>query len=115
MRLPVDVSGASFLAAGPARPVLVHETNEPKVDKATGQPVFTVPVIMILAEGTEVFDIKVAGKPPEMVAGQVLAVRELVALPWRMGDRSGVSFHAGGVRLGQQREASPPQLPVGAH
>ena len=42
-------------------------------------------------------NLKVPGRP-SVKAGEKLAIRQLVATPWTMGDRSGVAFRAAEVQ-----------------
>jgi|GEM_PF-365733 len=111
MKIAVDVTEASFLAAGPVRPVTEFNTQEPKIDQATNLPVYVVPVIMIGTESTDVLEVKVAGKPADTTPGQPLLLRGLVASPWNMGERSGVSFWASEIRVALPRSGSLPQAP----
>lgn len=96
MRLPVDTSAVSFVAAGPPEPAVDFDTKVPKVDE-DGQPIFNVYLFSIGAGGRDVLTVKVAGEPKSI--GQFTPVRltDLVATTWSMGDRSGVSFKAAKV------------------
>ena len=93
MRLPIDTSGVSFVVAGGAEPVRDFESKQPKTDE-TGAPLFAI-ALMALGDGQpEIISVKVAGTAPTLTAGQQAKVTGLVATPWAMGERSGVSFRA---------------------
>jgi hypothetical protein len=99
MRLPIDTSGMTFVVAGAAEPVRDFETRQPKVDES-GSPVFAV-ALMVLGDGQpEIISVKLAGQPPAIAAGQAAKVTGLVATPWSMSDRSGVSYKATKVETG---------------
>lgn len=93
MKLPVDVSGLTFLAAGVPEPAVDFDTRQPKVE-ADGRPLYSVPLVALGAEGAEVFPVKVPGEPKGVSQGTPVKVTGLVANPWTIGDRSGVSFRA---------------------
>ena len=93
MRLPIDTSAMGFIAAGVPEPVVDFESRRPKTDD-NGEPLFSVKV-MALADGdADVISVKVPGEPKGVVTGTQLRLVGLNALPWDMGDRSGVAFRA---------------------
>jgi hypothetical protein len=98
MRLPIDTSGLSFICAGPPSPVTEYETGRAKTDE-TGKPLYQVPVLAMGDEDHEVISVKVAGEPTGVDKGKSVQVTGLSALPWTMGDRSGVSFKASRIQL----------------
>lgn len=93
MKLPIDVVGMTFLAAGSPEPVLDFESKAKKVDE-NGQAVFAVQLVVLVDGGAEVITAKVAGEPKGVGHGASVKVTGLVATPWSMGDRSGVAFRA---------------------
>lgn len=110
MRLPIDTSQLTFMCAAPARPVTDFDTKQHKADLVTGELLYRVQTVALDSEGAEVIQLTVAGDP-KVGQGAMLRLEGLVALPWSMGDRSGVSFRANrvepiGVAGGAQRPAS---------
>ncbi len=93
MRLPIDTSGMTFLAAGPPEPVVNYDTKAPKVDD-NGQAIFAVQVVALVDGGAEVLAVKVAGEPKGINKGGAVNLVGLVAQPWSMDGRSGVAFRA---------------------
>jgi len=93
VRLPIDTSQLTFMCAAPARPVTDFETKQHKADLTTGELLYNVQVVALDSEGAEVIQLKVAGDP-KVGQGAMLKLEGLVALPWSMGERSGVSFRA---------------------
>ena len=93
MKLPIDTTGMTFLAAGPPEPVLDFESKTPKVDE-NGAPLHSVQVVALNDGGAEVISVKVAGQPKGVSQGAAVKIAGLVATPWTMGDRSGVAFRA---------------------
>jgi hypothetical protein len=69
------------------------ETKQHKADLNTGELLYNVQVVALDSEGAEVIQLKVAGDP-KVGQGAMLKLGGLVALPWSMGERSGVSFRA---------------------
>ena len=109
MRLPIDTAQLQFMCAAPARPVTDFETKQHKADQTTGELLYKVQTVALDSEGAEIIQLTVAGDP-QVGQGAMLKLEGLVALPWSMGDRSGVSFRANkvetaGVAGGNQRPA----------
>jgi hypothetical protein len=93
MRLPIDTTNLGFICAGNPEAVVDFDTRRPKTDE-TGTPLFAVPLVA-MADGTaEVISVKVAGEPKGVATGAPVRLAGLVALPWSMGDRSGVAYRA---------------------
>lgn len=96
MRMPIDTTGLAFIVAGTPEPVLDFETKQQRVDEA-GSPISAI-ALMVLGEGQpEIVSVKLAGAVPTLTVGQSAKIHGLVATPWAMGDRSGVSFKASKV------------------
>ncbi len=93
MRLPIDTSGMTFLAAGPPEQVVNFDTKAVKVDDS-GQPIFAVQIVALVEGGAEVLAVKVAGEPKGITKGGSVNLVGLVAQPWSMDGRSGVAFRA---------------------
>ncbi len=93
MKLPIDTTGMTFLAAGPAEPVLDFESKTAKADE-NGMPLFSLQVVALAEGGAEVIGVKVAGEPKGIAQGATVKVTGLVATPWNMGERSGVAYRA---------------------
>ncbi|GAC1441347.1 MAG: hypothetical protein NVSMB55_08930 [Mycobacteriales bacterium] len=93
MRLPIDTSGLTLLVGMAPEPVVDFESRRPKADE-NGEPLFQLQVVLLGSEGAEVISVKVAGEPRGLTPGTPVKILGLFALPWSMGDRSGVSFKA---------------------
>ena len=101
MRIPVDMSGLTFMAAAPARPVTDFETRQHKADE-NGEPLYNLQVVWLEDGGAQIISVKVAGEP-QVAQGAMLAFEGLVAFPWAMNDRSGprsgVAFRADRIKV----------------
>jgi hypothetical protein len=97
MRLPIDTSGLTFMAAAAARPVTDFETRQQKSDE-NGELLFNLQVVLLDADGAQVIAVKVPGDPG-VGQGAMLQVEGLVAMPWTMNDKSGVAFRANRVKV----------------
>ena len=94
MKLPVDTSAIAFLCAVEAEPVVDFETKRPRADE-NGEPLYLVQLIAMTDGAAEILAVKVAGLPSANIRqGHPVKVHGLVAQPWTMADRSGVSFRA---------------------
>src|SRR3954454_1241445 len=96
MRLPIDTSGMTFMAAAPARPVTDFDTRQHKVDE-NGELLYNLQVVALDTEGAQIITVKVPGDP-SLTQGAMLELDGLMAMPWSMNERSGVAFRANRVR-----------------
>jgi hypothetical protein len=97
VRLPVDTSAMVLVAMAAPEPVVDFTTRQPKAD-ANGQPLYTVQVAAMYADQGEVLAVKVAGEPAGIRPGMAVEIAGLVAQPWELGDRFGVSYRAAAIR-----------------
>ncbi len=96
MKLPIDTSGMTLLCATPPEPVIDFDTRRPRADE-NGEPIYQLQVVALGEGGAEVLQVKVSGQPKGITQGAPVKVTGLVATPWSMNDRSGVSFRAAKV------------------
>jgi hypothetical protein len=96
VKLPIDTTGMTFLAAGAPEPVLDYDSKAAKVDE-NGQAIFGLQLVVLADGGAEVISVKVSGQPKGVTQGVTVKVSGLVATPWAMSDRSGVAFRAAGI------------------
>ena len=97
MRLPIDTSAISFLCALAPEPVLDFETKRPRADE-NGEPLYVIQLLVMGEDSADLIAVKVPGVPSQAIRqGALVKVTGLVAQPWTMADRSGVSFKAAGV------------------
>src|SRR3954453_10477673 len=105
MKLPIDTSGMTFMAAAPARPVTDFETRQPKTDD-NGELLYNLQVVALDPEGAQIITVKTTGDP-QVAQGAMLKLDGLVAMPWSMNERSGVAFRANRVKVLGMAGASP--------
>lgn len=113
MRLPIDTTGITFLVATAPEPVRDFESKQHKTDE-TGAPLFAVQLVALGGDGAEVISVKIAGEPATLSQGSPVRVTGLVATPWSMGDRAGVSFKASGMEPATATSASSGSSTSGA-
>jgi hypothetical protein len=96
-KLPIDTSAIAFLCAMPPEPVVDFETRRPKADE-NGEPLYVVQLLVMGEDSADLIAVKVPGVPSQAIRqGAAVKVAGLVAQPWTMADRSGVSFRAARV------------------
>ena len=94
MKLPIDTSAIAFLCAMAPEPVVDFETKRPRADE-NGEPLYTVQLLVMGEDSADLIAVKVPGLPSAAIRqGHPVKVTGLVAQPWTMADRSGVSFRA---------------------
>ena len=106
MKLPIDTTGMNLLGASPAEPVIDFESKRQRVDE-NGQPIFQVQLVALGESAAELLQVKVAGEPRGVSQGSPVKVVGLMATPWSMGDRSGVSFRAARIEPVAPATAAP--------
>jgi hypothetical protein len=94
VKLPIDTSAIAFLCAMAPEPVVDFETRRPKADE-NGEPLYVVQLLVMGEDSADLIAVKVPGVPSAAIRqGAAVKVAGLVAQPWTMNDRSGVSFRA---------------------
>jgi hypothetical protein len=94
MRLPVDTSAIAFLCALEPQPLLAFDTKQPRADE-NGEPLYVIQLLVMGEDSADLIAVKVPGVPSAGIRqGAPVKVSGLVAQPWTMADRSGVSFRA---------------------
>jgi hypothetical protein len=96
MKLPIDTSAIAFLCALAPEPLVDFETRRPKADE-NGEPLYVVQLLVMGDDSADLIAVKVPGLPSGIRQGHPVKVHGLVAQPWSMNDRSGVSFRAARV------------------
>lgn len=96
MRLLIDTHHKQFTVTKAPEPRVTHDTGVPRTDRQTGEPLFSVQLLVLDDTGGEVIAVTVAGQPA-LTVGAPVAVTDLVAIPWQQGDRSGVAFRAASI------------------
>jgi hypothetical protein len=97
VKLPVDTSAITFLCALAPEPVINFQTKEHRADE-NGEPLYVIQLLAMGDGSADLLAVKVAGEPSGAIRqGVPVKVTDLVAQPWIMQDRSGVSFRAARV------------------
>ena len=96
MRIKMDTTAIRFMVTRPAAPKMDRETQQQKVDKATGALLWQLQVMALDETGGEILPVTLDGEPKVNV-GEFVQLQDLVAIPWSQGDRSGVAFRAAGI------------------
>ena len=105
MRLPIDTSGMTFMAAAEARPVMDFDTKQHKADE-NGELLYNLQVVALEPDGAQIITVKTPGDPG-VVQGAMLELEGLVAMPWAMNERSGVAFRASRIKTVGVASGSP--------
>src|SRR5256885_8467784 len=93
-QLPIDTSAVSFIDVMPPEPVLDRQTKQQKAD-ANGEPLYSIELVCIGAEGDEILSVKFPGTPPAGIRqGMPVKLTGLTVTDRAIGDRSGLTFRA---------------------
>lgn len=98
MRLKINTESVTFLATRAAELRVDRETGAVRTDRDSGRELWQVQVAALDESGGEVLVVSVAGQPAPLTVGLPVAIDGLVAIPWSMGERSGVAYRAEGIR-----------------
>jgi hypothetical protein len=96
VKLKIDTAGVSFTCTRVPEQRVSFDTGQPRVDKATGLPLWLVQVMALDESGGDVISVTVAGEP-KVSAGGAVTVTGLVALPWSQDGRSGIAYRADAI------------------
>jgi hypothetical protein len=94
VKLPIDTSSIAFLCALAPEPLIDFETKRPRADE-NGEPLYVIQLLAMGDGSADLIAVKAPGVPSQAIRqGAPVKVTGLVAQPWTMADRSGVSFRA---------------------
>ncbi|HTY30589.1 hypothetical protein [Mycobacterium sp.] len=96
MKLKINTNGVSFTCTRTPEQRVNFDTGQPRIDKATGQPLWQVQVMALDESGGDVIAVSVAGEP-NVSAGRPVTITGLVALPWSQDGRSGIAYRADAI------------------
>jgi hypothetical protein len=105
MKLRINTTGVSFTCTRAPEPRTSFESGQPRIDKATGLPLWLVQVMALDSDGGDVISVTVAGEP-KITVGQQIVVSGLVAVPWSQDGRSGVAYRADAITAGESTTAA---------
>jgi hypothetical protein len=112
VKLKIDTAGVSFTCTRAPEQRLNFDTGQPRVDKATGLPLWLVQVMALDESGGDVISVTVAGQP-KVSTGRGVTITGLVALPWSQDGRSGIAYRADSItEAGDTSPAKNPAQPV---
>ena len=115
-QLPIDSSGLTFIAVIPPEPVLDRKTEQQEAD-ANGEPLYSIELVCIGADGDEILSVKFPGTPPAGIRqGMPVKVTGLMVTDRAIGDRFGVGVpgYQGRAAVGRGRRDWPSSPAVGA-
>jgi hypothetical protein len=92
VRLEIRTERVRFLVSKAPEPRSDGDGRQ-KVDRASGESLYSTELVAMDDTGAEVVKVTTAGAP-KVAADQMVQVSGLVALPWSMEGRSGVAFRA---------------------
>lgn len=105
--IPVDTSRITALVGG-AIEAATTPTGEVRRDR-DGKPLFNVPIVVVVEGGSpDTLAVRVPGPMRELAPLTPVQLVGLVARPWQMEGRSGVSYSAAAVQP-VQPQAAPRQ------
>lgn len=107
MKLRIDTTGVSFTCTRAPEQRVNFDTGSPRVDKATGVPLWLVQVMALDESGGDVISVTVVGEP-QVTAGHVVTVIGLVALPWSHDGRSGIAYRADAITETAEKSPAKP-------
>jgi hypothetical protein len=94
MKLPIDTTNLTFLAASEPEPMTERETGRPRTDR-DGQVICIIRLVALGDGEAEVLPVRIAGNLPKGIAqGTAVRCAGFSATPWTMGDRSGLTYRA---------------------
>lgn len=108
--IPVDVSVfQAWMVVGTPEPKLMNaETGEVRKDRASGETIWTVPIVAMRGRDSTVEQVTVVGEPRGLDVGMPVRVVGLEGTAWAMEGRSGISFRAEQiVPVGDGRRTAP--------
>ncbi|WP_156027948.1 hypothetical protein [Candidatus Solirubrobacter pratensis] len=109
MRLPIDTSRLQFLVVAAAEPLRKFEADKPRESRAprtdtNGEVLWGVQLVALGDGEAEVIKVSIVGDPG-VAQGEMVRVEGMTAQPWKMEDRTGMSFRAAAIHSAKLRPA----------
>lgn len=91
--IPVDTGKLTTVVGGAIAPATTPD-GSPRTDRQ-GRALYNVPVIVLVDDGAaDTMTVRIPGPVPQVAALTPVRIVGLIARPWQMEGRSGVSFSA---------------------
>lgn len=111
MKLLLDTRDVTFTCTRAPMQRVTFETGQPKIDKATGLPLWVVQVMALDQSGGDIISVAVPGEP-KVSLGCPVSITGLVAVPWSQESRSGVAYRADSIEQTSAAEHAAAKSPV---
>lgn len=98
MILNIDTDDKDFQVTRMPSPKLDGK-GDPRVEKGTGQPLWSTELVVTDDSGGEIIKITTAGEAPDVKVSDPVEVYDLIAFPWATNGRSGIAFKAREIRV----------------
>jgi len=96
---PIKTEGLTAIFSG-CEPDVDYNTGEVRIDRATGQQIWRVHLMVVLPGEVrpQVWSVKVLGEPKGIQAGEAVRIADdCVASEWEIDGRHGIGFRASSV------------------
>jgi hypothetical protein len=93
MRLEIRTEGVEFVVSRAPEPKN-DEKGRQKADRRTGELLYVTELVAMDDAGAEVIKVTTTGALPKVGKRQVVTVTGLLAVPWVIDGRGGVTFRA---------------------
>ena len=105
MKLLVNTNDVSFTVTREAEEK-TDQNGKQKVDRRTGELLYTLQVMALDTDGGEMLKVTVPGTPPKVTRGQQVNIADLEAIPWVQENRNGVAFRAKSITAVSAQKAA---------
>ena len=110
MRLPIDTGRLQFMVVAPAEPLRQYEEGKPREawaprTDANGEVLWRVQLVAMGDGEAEIIRVAVPGDP-KVAQADMVRLEGMMAQPWEMEGRSGVSFRCLAIRPANSRPAA---------
>lgn len=96
-QIPVKLDGLMFVCATPPKQRVNADTGEIKTDR-DGKAQWQVGVCVMQDDRADVIQVVVPGEPKGLARGHLVQLADLVALPWEVDGRHGLSYRSSEIR-----------------
>jgi hypothetical protein len=97
VELLIDTSRKSFTVGRPFEPK-VDDNGVQRLDRKTRMPLWGAQLVVMDERGADTIIVTIAGEPPHLQQGQPVTLTQLVAVPWNINGRDGITYRAAEVR-----------------
>lgn len=98
MILNIDVTGKDFVVTKEPW-AKADQQGQQRLEKGTDLPMWSTQLVVTDTDGGEIIQVTTVGDKPDLVPGDEVEVKGLIAFPWTSNGRNGITYRANSIEV----------------